>query len=171
NGQPTSGDDPAGNGTVAAAGNGIVAAAGNGIVAAAGSGIVAATHAVVGGMLALIQAWLDDTGLADSRLGLLTHQPVATHPRPDPPNLAHAAVWGLVRSAQTETPPQFPLIDPDPPHAATQLPTALATNEPQLAIHDGTLHPPRLTAAQPTPTVGDPPAAARLDPQRTVLIT
>src|SRR5262249_3820204 len=138
----------------------------------AGSGIVAATHAVVGGMLALIQAWLDDTGLADSRLVIVTHQAVATHPGHDTPNLAHAAVWGLVRSAQTENPHQFTLIDLDtPPPAPPQPPPPPPPRAPQPPPHAGPRPPPRLPAAQPPPTVGDPPAAAGLDPQGTVLIT
>ena len=53
-------------------------------------------------------------------------------------DLAGAAVWGLVRSAQTEQPDRFTLVDlrhdaaPD-----DDLSAALATGEPQVAIRGG----------------------------------
>ncbi|WP_336924273.1 hypothetical protein, partial [Streptomyces sp. JWR5-1] len=75
-----------------------------------------------------------------------------------------AAVWGLVRTAQTEHPHRITLLDTDQPHTThtnptttltthtdldttltTALATALATGEPQLALRDHHLYAPRLT--------------------------
>ncbi|AEW95639.1 MULTISPECIES: type I polyketide synthase [Streptomycetaceae] len=85
---------------------------------------------------------------------------------PDP---AAAAVWGLVRSAQSEHPGRFLLVDTaddtEPAHDA--LAAALAAGEPQLALRGGTFTVPRLTRL---PGADDPDAPA-LDPDGTVLIT
>ncbi|MBB5930926.1 type I polyketide synthase [Streptomyces echinatus] len=86
----------------------------------------------------------------------------------DVPDLAGAAVWGLVRSAQTENPDRFVLLDLEPgADAGTVLPAALASGEPQLAMRAGTARVPRLTRAE----VPDRAAAFTLDPGGTVLLT
>uniref|UniRef100_UPI0004C8AFE8 type I polyketide synthase n=1 Tax=Streptomyces sp. NRRL F-5053 TaxID=1463854 RepID=UPI0004C8AFE8 len=69
-------------------------------------------------------------------------------------DLAGAAVWGLVRSAQSEHPGRFVLVDLDPdrdPDAeadadgeATLLAAALASDEPQLRCREGALSAARL---------------------------
>ncbi|WP_408648001.1 type I polyketide synthase [Streptomyces buecherae] len=125
--------------------------------------------------LGLIRAWLADERFADSRLALVTRAG----------NAAHAAVWGLARSAQTEHPGRFVLIEADedwfaggatatglaeaaatgPLHAA--LAAALATGEPQLAVRGDAFAVPRLARVSPAPA----PAARPLDPEGTVLIT
>ncbi|XVV07832.1 SDR family NAD(P)-dependent oxidoreductase [Actinosynnema sp. CA-248983] len=80
----------------------------------------------------------------------------------DGTNPAGAAVWGLVRSAQTEHPDRFVLVDTDD---ATHVGTAVATAEPQVAVRDGALHVPRLSKVRST-------SQDRLfDPSGTVLIT
>ncbi|MEU5696845.1 type I polyketide synthase [Actinosynnema sp. NPDC020468] len=67
----------------------------------------------------------------------------------DVPDLAHAAVWGLVRSAQTENPGRFVLLD----RPGDRLHAAVATGEPQIAVRDGRLLAPRLARAlRPTGT-------------------
>ncbi|WP_404820816.1 SpnB-like Rossmann fold domain-containing protein [Streptomyces malaysiensis] len=53
---------------------------------------------------------------------------------------AAAAVWGLVRSAQSEHPGRVRLIDVDG-HSHQTLPTALTTAEDQLALRDATARP------------------------------
>ncbi|MGW1621251.1 SDR family NAD(P)-dependent oxidoreductase [Streptomyces sp. NPDC002172] len=85
----------------------------------------------------------------------------------DAPDLAEAAVAGLVRSAGSEHPGRIVLIDRQGAAATpTALAAALRTGEPELALRDGAALAPRLTLA-------DPPAAeaARLDPEGTVLVT
>ncbi len=100
--------------------------------------------------LLLIQRWLADFTAA--RLVLVTR----------PGDLAHAAVWGLVRSAQSEHPGRFALIDTD---EDVLLAEAAATGEPQLAVRDGLLTVPRLV---PAAHVDE---ARPWDPEGTVLIT
>ncbi|MEU1672569.1 type I polyketide synthase [Streptomyces roseifaciens] len=85
----------------------------------------------------------------------------------DVPDLAGAAVWGLVRSAQSENPGRFVLLDLDAAaDTGTSVQLALATDEPQVAVRDGAAHAARLTAAPPA--ADDAPG---LDPDGTVLLT
>ncbi len=92
--------------------------------------------------------------------------------------LAGAAVRGLVRSAQAETPGRFVLVDLDGhPDSEAALASAIATGEPELAIRAGALSVPRLEAV-PAPAVPAPAepggttrAASPWDPAGTVLIT
>ena len=63
--------------------------------------------------LTLLQSWLALPGLADARLVLLTRGAVATGPDETVTDLSAAAVWGLVRSAQSENPDRFLLVDTD----------------------------------------------------------
>ncbi len=70
----------------------------------------------------------------------------------DVPNLAAAAVTGLVRSAQAENPGRFVLLD------AGEIPAELPVGEPQLALRAGKWHVPRLARASTsdtTPAWGD----------------
>ena len=76
--------------------------------------------------LEAIQAWLADEERADARLALITEGAMATADgeAPDP---AAAAIWGLVRSAQSEHPGRFALIDSDGSEASEEaLSAALA---------------------------------------------
>ncbi|MFB7383586.1 type I polyketide synthase, partial [Kitasatospora purpeofusca] len=71
-----------------------------------------AVHDGLGSVLALLRDWLADERLTGSRLVLVTSGavPVTGDDVPDP---APAALWGLVRSAQTENPDRFVLLDLD----------------------------------------------------------
>ena len=88
-------------------------------------------------------------------------------------DLAGAAVWGLIRTAQTEHPDRFTLIDLDTSDSSLRaLPAALATDEPQLAVRDGRLLAPRLARVGASSTDSDATASRRpFDPAKTVLIT
>ncbi|MFJ8747567.1 SDR family NAD(P)-dependent oxidoreductase [Embleya sp. NPDC127516] len=129
---------------------------------------VASVHATTRDTLALLQAWSADERLADTRLVLVTRDAVATRSDEDPHDLAAAAQWGLVRTAQTEHPDRFVLVDLDG-HEASRLAfgAALASGEPQLAVRAGAVLVPRLVRSG---AVGaghvTPPAAGG-----TVLIT
>ncbi|MFD4264025.1 SDR family NAD(P)-dependent oxidoreductase, partial [Streptomyces sp. NPDC058534] len=128
---------------------------------------VVATPASPHEALALVQRCLAEERLAETRLVLVTRGAVAARPDEDVPSLGQAPVWGLVRSAQTEHPRRFVLLDADDPALLPMvLPAALATDEPQLALRGGALFAPRLTRARP-------PAARGLawNPEGTVLIT
>ncbi|MCC3767353.1 type I polyketide synthase [Streptomyces sp. UNOC14_S4] len=104
-----------------------------------------AVHAATRRALALVQAYLADDRLADSRLVVLTSGAVAVGPGGAPSDLTNSAVWGLVRSAESENPGRFVLVDlDDSDDSARALPAALASGEPQLAVREGTLRAPRL---------------------------
>ncbi|QSY50319.1 MULTISPECIES: type I polyketide synthase [Streptomyces] len=132
-------------------------------------GMAGRTRAVLDETLAVLRAWLsDDTGntSGDAKLVVRTRRAVPAGGVPVDP--AAAAVWGLVRAAQSEHPDRFVLVDldegaePDGWEAA-----ALALGEPQLALRDGEFLTPRLTRA----TGGRPEGAPALDPSGTVLVT
>ncbi|MEU0726440.1 SDR family NAD(P)-dependent oxidoreductase [Streptomyces sp. NPDC006140] len=122
----------------------------------------AAVHELTGRVLATLQDLQDDPGAAGSRLVVVTRD--ATAPVPD---LAGAAVWGLVRTAQSELPGRVVLVDVDGrPESLRLLPAAVATGEPQLRLRDGRVTVPALAAVH---EVADAGAAFGAD--GTVLIT
>src|SRR6185312_2458855 len=88
------------------------------------------------------------------------------------PDLAAAAMIGLLRSAATEHPGRFTLIDlDDTPTSHQALPASLRLpDEPHLALRDGTLLAPRLTRTPTPPQTPHQPWPV-FDPQATVLIT
>ncbi|HEX5294573.1 MAG TPA: type I polyketide synthase [Streptosporangiaceae bacterium] len=96
--------------------------------------------------LDLAQRWIADQRLARSRLVLVTAGAVAAAGSvPDP---AGAARWGLLRSAWSEHPGRFGLIDTDGhPASAARLAEALAAAEPQLALRAGAMSVPALARA------------------------
>nr|BBA66512.1 type I polyketide synthase [Actinoallomurus fulvus] len=110
-------------------------------------------------MLAVLRAWLAEEAFAASRLVVLTRNAVAARPDEDVTALAAAPLWGLVRSAQTENPGRFVLLDAD--DDLRPLPAALATGEPQLALRGGEILAPRLARAAPGLTPPGP--GTRLD--------
>ncbi|MFD5468178.1 SDR family NAD(P)-dependent oxidoreductase [Kitasatospora sp. NPDC127059] len=125
-----------------------------------------AVRAAATAALELLQAWLAEPRLAGSRLVLLTRGAVAL-PGDPAPDLAQAAVLGLVRSAQSENPGRFSLVDTDGDQASRRaLAAALAADEPQLALRKGELHAPRLARAPRADLDG--PA---FGPDGTVLVT
>ncbi|HEY2334049.1 MAG TPA: SDR family NAD(P)-dependent oxidoreductase, partial [Solirubrobacterales bacterium] len=119
--------------------------------------------------LRLLQEWLAAPELGESRLAILTEGAVATSEE-ESPDPAAAAAWGLARSAQSEHPGRFLLIDTDGSEAsAAALPAALAqAEEPQLALREGVALAPRASRAAPP---GGEQLAPAFDPERTVLIT
>ncbi|MEU8509578.1 type I polyketide synthase, partial [Streptomyces brevispora] len=109
----------------------------------------ASVHTALDDALRLVQDWLADPRWDDgTRLVLVTRGAVSTAAGEEVTDLTGAAVRGLVRSAQSEHPDRFLLIDTDDPAAVTGLlPRALAGTEPQLAIRGGQLLAARLTRA------------------------
>ncbi|ADI03847.1 type I polyketide synthase [Streptomyces bingchenggensis BCW-1] len=150
-----------------------------------GAAVRTAVRTAVRLALHLLQSWLGDDRFADSRLVVLTRGAVATRREDDVTDLPGAAVWGLVRSAQSENPGRITLVDWDGHGSLAQvLPAALAGGEPQLAVRDGEVCVPRLVRVprqdRPAPADGsaDGPTDASagaspwaLDPAGTVLIT
>ena len=115
--------------------------------------------------LDVVRARLADEVSDDRPLVLVTRRAVGTDDE-DVLDLAGAAVWGLVRSAQVEHPGRFVLVDTDG-HASSDrvLAGAVATGEPQLALRDGTVRAPRLARA------GTDEQDTQWDPAGTMLIT
>jgi acyl transferase domain-containing protein/acyl carrier protein len=127
----------------------------------------AAAHAETREALELAQAFLAAGELEECRLAVLTSGAVAARDG-EAPNLTSAPLWGLLRSAHSEHPGRFALIDSDESKASDgALLTALAcSDEPQLALREGELLAPRLVRVE----AAEEPAET-LDPERTVLIT
>jgi acyl transferase domain-containing protein/acyl carrier protein len=113
--------------------------------------------------LAQAQACLADDRLLDTKIVFRTRHAAG----PDVEDLANAAVWGLLRSAQSEHPDRLVLVDTDDQDASLRaLPAALATGEPQLMLRRGVASAPRLARAETTVE-----GLASLDPAGTVLVT
>ncbi|WP_240956611.1 type I polyketide synthase, partial [Micromonospora sp. HNM0581] len=108
-------------------------------------------HAEVNRVLAIAQRWLAETTTA--QLVVLTRHAVGD----DVTDLAGAAVWGLLRSAQAENPDRILLVDADADHLADVLPLALATGEPQLRVRDGVVSAPRIVRRTPPARQPDAP--------------
>ncbi len=127
------------------------------------------THALTRRLLELTQEWLADERSSASRLVVVTRRAVAATPGESVEDLPAATAWGLIRTAQTEYPGRFLLVDLDGSEASLRaLPAALATGEAQLALRDGTVHAPRLVR---TPAERSDQLRRPLDPYGTVLIT
>ncbi|MFJ4659051.1 SDR family NAD(P)-dependent oxidoreductase, partial [Nocardia sp. NPDC088792] len=80
-------------------------------------------------------------------LVVVTHEAVAAAPDDTVWDLAAAAVWGLVRSAQSEDPGRFVLLDLEAGTEPTSdvVARAIATGEPQLALRGNSHLAPRLS--------------------------
>ncbi|MGW7687655.1 type I polyketide synthase [Streptomyces asiaticus] len=132
-----------------------------------GDGSPAAVHQATVRALELIQTWLADERFADARLVVLTSGAVATEAAEPVADLAGAAVWGLLRSAQAENPGRFVLVDVDGTAASLAVvPGALESGEPQVAVRDGALRAPRLARA-----AVDTEQPLDVDAEGTVLVT
>ncbi|MEJ8668325.1 hypothetical protein WKI71_06430 [Streptomyces sp. MS1.AVA.1] len=95
-----------------------------------------------------MQEWLQDERFVDSGLVVVTQGAVATAAGEDVTDLAHAPLWGLLRSAQTESPGRIRLLDLDAADTPA-LPAAVASGEVQAAVRSGELLVPRLRRAVP----------------------
>ncbi|MGD9486165.1 SDR family NAD(P)-dependent oxidoreductase [Streptomyces sp. TRM70308] len=149
---------------------------------APGADPVADVHARTAEVLGRVQEWLRTDPSEDARLAVVTQGAVATDDG-DVADPGAAAVWGLLRAAQSEHPGRLLLLDAAPDDAPEQAPgpvpeqvpdgapdpvllgRALATGEPQLAHRAGRLLAPRLAR------VPAAESAARPDVDGTVLVT
>ncbi|MFE0686469.1 SDR family NAD(P)-dependent oxidoreductase, partial [Streptomyces sp. NPDC058961] len=129
---------------------------------------VSATRAAVREMLAVVRRCLADVRLQSTTFLLLTRSAVAAVDGEDVHDLPAAAVHGLLRTAASEHPGRFALLDTDGDglaHVATAAAYA-ATGARQLVLRNGVLSEPRLTRIP-----GRQHPVAALDPEGTVLIT
>ncbi|MGA5824235.1 SDR family NAD(P)-dependent oxidoreductase, partial [Kitasatospora sp. NPDC094028] len=114
-------------------------------------------HARTAQALGLVQAWLAEERFAASRLVFVTRGVVAGE------DLSGAALWGLVRSAMSEEPGRFGLVDLAGDEELP--PAALGLDEPQLLVREGEILAARLVRTEPTPE------AVAWPSEGTVLIT
>ncbi|TXP33752.1 SpnB-like Rossmann fold domain-containing protein, partial [Escherichia coli] len=117
----------------------------------------------------MLQTFSAQPRFASSTLLVLTRAAIPTAGNQIDP--AASAIWGLVRSAQSEEPGRILLVDTDRDSTdlAEVVSMATAIEEPQILICDGVAHTARLTRT-PTPeeadTTSDLPGA-----EGTVLVT
>ncbi|TQM31106.1 type I polyketide synthase [Nocardia bhagyanarayanae] len=104
-------------------------------------------RAGVHGALATVRSVLAEERLADVRLIVVTTGAVGLPG--ETPDLAAAAVWGLVRSAQSEHPERFVLVDEDParPLDADRIAAVVGSGEPQTAVRGAETLVPRMVRA------------------------
>ncbi|MDT0448239.1 type I polyketide synthase [Streptomyces hesseae] len=142
------------------------------VVSLAGSSAgepVAVTHSLTARALRVLREHLSRPAVRGERLVVVTRG--AFRHDPGSSDLSAATVWGLVRSAQSEYPDRLVVVDLDGhPSSAALLPAAIATGEPQLALHEGTVRVPRLALATPSLPLGKPPRDGLMG-GGTVLIT
>ncbi|MGO9383237.1 MAG: acyltransferase domain-containing protein, partial [Mycobacterium sp.] len=102
-------------------------------------GMVGSVYAVAHEALGVLQSWLAGDG--SGVLVVLTHGAVGLAGE-DVADLAGAAVWGLVRSAQAEHPGRVVLVDSD---GSVDVGTVIGCGEPQLVVRSGVAYGARLT--------------------------
>ncbi|MEU4213657.1 type I polyketide synthase, partial [Streptomyces sp. NPDC026206] len=132
---------------------------------ATAGGMAVSARTVAVSALELVQRWLASEWLTDARLVVATRN--AAPVGDETPDVAQAAAWGLLRSAQSEHPGRFGLVDLDVDVHAPDWGALLAVDEPQLAVREGRLLAPRLGRADMTAAHETGP----LDPEGTVLVT
>ncbi|MGC3864697.1 SDR family NAD(P)-dependent oxidoreductase, partial [Micromonospora chersina] len=119
-----------------------------------------AVHAVTADVLAAVQSWLAADVLADATLLVLTRGAVAAGDGNPVTDLAGAAVWGLLRSAQTEHPGRIVLADLDREPDDTALAVLagvvddLSATGGQVALRGASVLTPRLVRAATPPAGG-----------------
>ncbi|MFF0227372.1 type I polyketide synthase [Streptomyces sp. NPDC004629] len=121
--------------------------------------VVESTHELSGWVLRQLQYWLSQDRFESIPLVVTTRGAIAAQPGETVADLAAAAAWGLVRSAQTENPGRIVLLDTGSGSTldAVVLGRVLASDEPQLALRDGQLLAHRLTRVGPADELAMPP--------------
>ncbi|MFC0600942.1 SDR family NAD(P)-dependent oxidoreductase, partial [Streptomyces palmae] len=107
-----------------------------------------AVAAAVHDALAVTRGWLAEERFGTARLLFVTRGAVGTEQGEDVTDPAHAAIWGLVRSAQTEHPGRFVLVDAEGTLPLTALRAVLAGDEPQAAVRGDAVLTPRLARSR-----------------------
>ena len=94
----------------------------------------------------------------DSGMLVVATRGAVALPGEDVTDLAGAAVWGLVRSAQTEHPGRIVLVDSDAPLDDTTVAEVLAAGEPQVLVRAGTVHTARVHGSRAVDALLVPPS-------------
>uniref|UniRef100_UPI0035E45A6F type I polyketide synthase n=1 Tax=Streptomyces zagrosensis TaxID=1042984 RepID=UPI0035E45A6F len=126
-------------------------------------------HEVTVRTLEQVQRWLGEQRLGGTRLAVVTRSAVTTGADDPVTDLPASAVWGLIRSAQTENPDRITLVDlkPGVPLDLPALAGVALTAEDQVAFRDGEVRVPRLVRRTPAVATAGEPAVVR----GTVVIT
>ncbi|MEU6085095.1 type I polyketide synthase [Streptomyces sp. NPDC047108] len=134
---------------------------------------VSAVRRATGQALRLLQGWLADDTFQASRLVLVTRHAMTVYDGDRAPDPVAAAVWGLVRTAQSENPERFVLLDWDGAQDSYgAVPRAAGHDEPQLALRKGEMRAARLVRIRLTGRAEpDGTGHSLLDPDGTVLVT
>ncbi|MEU1779233.1 SDR family NAD(P)-dependent oxidoreductase [Streptomyces abikoensis] len=112
--------------------------------ASGGAELPAAVHSGAAHTLRLLQTWLAEDRLAATPLVVLTQGGVSAIPGEDIADLTASAVWGLIRTAQSEAPDRVAVVDTDGSHTPELLAALVASGEPQAAVRGGKVLLPRL---------------------------
>ncbi|HEY2503026.1 MAG TPA: SDR family NAD(P)-dependent oxidoreductase, partial [Mycobacterium sp.] len=107
--------------------------------------VVTEVYAATRAVLPVLQSWLTHDGAGT--LVVSTRGAMAL-PGEDVTDLAGAAVWGLVRSAQTEHPGRIVLVDTDAPLDPDAVAVVLALGEPQVLLRNGTVYTARVLGSR-----------------------
>jgi polyketide synthase 12 len=133
----------------------VVAAWLPGLVTETVSDEAGAVRSVAHAALELVQRWLGAAEFAGSVLVVMTAGAVAAEPGERTADLAGAAAWGLIRSAQSEHPGRLVLADVDGLQASWQvLAGAIGSGEPELVIRRGRVLGRRLARVAAAETAG-----------------
>ncbi len=109
--------------------------------------------------LAAVQSWLTEH---DSGVLIVATRGAMGLAGEDVTDLAGAAVWGLVRSAQTEHPGRIVLVDSDAALDDNAIATVLAVGEPAVLLRDGTAYIARVHGSRAVDGIMTPPGRRTL---------
>ncbi len=107
--------------------------------------VVTEVYAATRAVLPVLQSWLARDGAGTL---VVSTRGAMSLPGEDVTDLAGAAVWGLVRSAQTEHPGRIVLVDTDAPLDPDAVAAVLALAEPQVLLRNGTLYTARVLGSR-----------------------
>ncbi|KIZ15988.1 type I polyketide synthase [Streptomyces natalensis] len=118
-------------------------------VSGVGGDVPAAAHELTARTLGLLQEWSGREGTSASRLVFVTRNAVSADGGESVRDVAAAAVWGLVRSAQSESPGRIALVDleadsGDLAEVLAGLPGLLAAGDAQFVVREGAVRVGRL---------------------------
>ncbi|ORB44013.1 type I polyketide synthase [Mycobacterium paraseoulense] len=117
--------------------------------------VVAEVYAATRAVLPVLQSWLARDGAGTL---IVATRGAMTLPGEDVTDLAGAAVWGLVRSAQTEHPGRIVLVDTDSPLDDESAAAALSVGEPQVLLRGGAVYTARVHGSRAVGGLLVPPA-------------
>ena len=120
-----------------------------------GDDVVSEVYAATRAVLPVLQSWLARDGAGT--LVVATRGAMAL-PGENVTDLAGAAVWGLVRSAQTEHPGRIVLVDTDGPLDDEAVAAVLAAGEPQVLLRGATVYTARVHGSRAVGGLLVPPA-------------